>query len=87
MPTYGYQCTKCNHTFEKFQKMSDDPIRGCEKCDGEVRRILYPAGIIFKGSGFHVNDYAKKSNAPESCEGKPESPACAECPAKAGKSE
>lgn len=59
MPTYGYQCSACNHTFEVFQRVTDEPIRECEKCKGEVRRLLYPVGIVFKGSGFHVNDYRK----------------------------
>jgi predicted nucleic acid-binding Zn ribbon protein len=39
--------------------MSDDPIKTCEKCSGKVRKILFPVGISFKGSGFHVNDYRK----------------------------
>lgn len=59
MPTYGYQCAACHHTFEVFQRITDEPIRECEKCKGEVRRLLYPVGIVFKGSGFHVNDYRK----------------------------
>ncbi|HUV05477.1 MAG TPA: FmdB family zinc ribbon protein [Armatimonadota bacterium] len=59
MPTYGYQCTACNHTFEVFQKIADEPIRECEKCRGKVRRLLYPVGIVFKGPGFHVTDYRK----------------------------
>lgn len=59
VPTYGYRCDNCDHTFEVLQKMSDDPITECEKCKGEVRRILYPVGIVFKGSGFHINDYKK----------------------------
>ena len=72
MPTYGYQCNKCAHTFEVFQKMTDEAIKDCAKCGGEVRRLLYPVGILFRGSGFHVNDYRKperkredEGNAPE----------------------
>lgn len=60
MPTYGYKCTSCNHTFEVLQKVSDEPVKTCEKCNKEVKKILYPVGIMFKGSGFHVNDYGKK---------------------------
>jgi len=59
MPTYGYRCTHCNHTFEVVQKITDEPIKECEKCKGEVKRVLFPVGIVFKGSGFHVNDYRK----------------------------
>lgn len=65
MPTYGYQCTACNHTFEVFQKITDAPIRECHKCKGKVRRLFYPVGIVFKGSGFHVNDYRKPEKKPD----------------------
>lgn len=61
MPTYGYRCTVCKHEFELFQKLSDDPIKICEKCQSPVKKILYPVGIAFKGEGFHVNDYKKDS--------------------------
>ncbi|MHB0912558.1 MAG: FmdB family zinc ribbon protein [Armatimonadota bacterium] len=76
VPTYGYQCSACKHTFEIVQKITDEPLTQCEKCNGEVRRLLYPAGIIFKGSGFHVNDYRKSDN-----------PACETCPSACNKSE
>jgi putative FmdB family regulatory protein len=65
MPTYEYQCTKCDHSFEIIQKITDDPISDCEKCGGRVRKVMFPVGIVFKGSGFHINDYRKpeKSSA------------------------
>ncbi len=59
MPTYGYKCTKCDHEFETIQKITDEPIKECPKCEGRVRRLLFPVGIVFKGSGFHINDYKK----------------------------
>ena len=59
MPTYGYECTKCEAQFEVFQRITDDPLTIHEGCGGELRRLVYPVGIVFKGSGFHVNDYAK----------------------------
>ncbi|MEA3489709.1 MAG: FmdB family zinc ribbon protein [Candidatus Omnitrophota bacterium] len=60
MPTYSYECKKCGHHFEKFQKMTDDPARKCPKCKGAVRRMLSPgAGFIFKGNGFYHTDYKK----------------------------
>ena len=59
MPTYGYRCTACDHEFEIFQKISDEPIKECPECKGELRKTLFPVGIVFKGSGFHVNDYKK----------------------------
>ena len=58
MPTYDYQCEKCGHRFELFQKMSDAPVTACPKCEGEVRRLIGTgAAIIFKGSGFSSTDY------------------------------
>ncbi len=59
MPTYGYKCTKCEHEFEVFQKITDEPIQDCPKCEGGVKKLLFPVGIVFKGSGFHINDYKK----------------------------
>jgi putative FmdB family regulatory protein len=56
MPIYEYACDKCQKTFERKQKFSDDPVRTCPECGQDVRRVLYPAGIIFKGSGFYVTD-------------------------------
>ena len=64
MPTYDYECTVCKHRFEVFQSMKDDPIEKCVKCGGKVKKLIGAgAGIIFKGSGFYVNDYKKASPA------------------------
>ncbi|MDH7482017.1 MAG: zinc ribbon domain-containing protein [Armatimonadota bacterium] len=59
MPTYGYECTRCGYRFEVFQRITDEPITECEKCNGEVRKLFFPVGIVFKGTGFHVTDYRK----------------------------
>ncbi len=61
MPIYEYMCTSCNHSFEVRQRFSDDPVTTCPRCGGTVRRLLFPAGIIFKGSGFYITDN-RKSN-------------------------
>lgn len=63
MPTYVYACKNCEHQFEIFQKMTDEPLTDCPECKGEVARVLFPPGIVFKGSGFHINDYPSKSGA------------------------
>ena len=63
MPTYEYQCSKCDYTFEVVQKITDKPITQCERCGGRVRKVLFPVGIVFKGSGFHINDYRKPEPA------------------------
>ena len=62
MPTYEYDCPKCGK-FEKFQTMTDRPIRKCPKCRSKVQRLIGGgAGIIFKGSGFYETDYKKKTD-------------------------
>lgn len=61
MPTYEYACTNCGHRFDVRQSFSDDPIRDCPECGANVRRVLYPAGVIFKGSGWYATDSRKGS--------------------------
>ncbi|HYU76765.1 MAG TPA: FmdB family zinc ribbon protein [Ktedonobacteraceae bacterium] len=57
MPTYEYLCPACSHRFEAWQKMIDEPLTICPECGGHIRRVLYPAGIVFKGSGFYKTDH------------------------------
>jgi putative FmdB family regulatory protein len=65
MPTYEYECTKCNHKFDEFQRITDKPLSKCPKCKGKLRRLISGgAGVIFKGKGFYVTDY-KKENLPQ----------------------
>ena len=58
MPTYDYECGRCGHTFDAFQSMSDEPLRKCPSCGkSSLRRLIGGGlGVIFKGSGFYVND-------------------------------
>ena len=63
MPTYGYECTACGDKFETQQSIKDNPLTICEKCGGALKKLIYPIGIAFKGSGFYVNDYAPKSKS------------------------
>lgn len=64
MPLYEYQCKKCQHRFERIQKFSDPHVKKCPKCGGPVEQLLSPPTVQFKGSGWYVTDYAKKSSAP-----------------------
>ncbi|MBT3253924.1 MAG: hypothetical protein HN995_08870 [Candidatus Marinimicrobia bacterium] len=60
MPTYEYECLSCGNHFDAFQKMSDSHLDKCVQCKGSVRRIVSGgSGLIFKGSGFYITDYAK----------------------------
>ncbi|HWB65958.1 MAG TPA: FmdB family zinc ribbon protein [Mycobacteriales bacterium] len=56
MPTYQYACTACGHELEVVQKFSDEPLTVCPECDGRLRKLFSPVGIVFKGSGFYKTD-------------------------------
>jgi putative FmdB family regulatory protein len=62
MPTYEYLCRVCSHRFETWQKMTDDPLTTCPECGGTIRRVLFPAGVVFKGSGFYKTDHNGSSS-------------------------
>jgi putative FmdB family regulatory protein len=61
MPLYEYQCKKCGHRFEKIQKFSDKPVKKCPECGGRVEQTISAPAVQFKGSGWYVTDYARKS--------------------------
>jgi putative FmdB family regulatory protein len=87
VPIYGYRCSECGHQFEILQKVSDEPLKVCPKCQGKLTKLFYPAGVIFKGSGFYSTDYrgsgksessngsgsASESSSESKSESKPES--------------
>jgi putative FmdB family regulatory protein len=62
MPTYGYRCGICGHEFEIQQRITAQPLATCPKCGGKLSKMLYPAGIIFKGSGYYTTDYKGSGN-------------------------
>ena len=66
MPLYEYQCKKCGHLFEKIVKFSDKPIKKCPECGGAVEQTISAPAVQFKGSGWYVTDYAKKSQSSSS---------------------
>jgi putative FmdB family regulatory protein len=63
VPIYGYRCTNCGHEFEIQQRISAEPLKACPKCQGKLTKLLYPAGVIFKGSGFYSTDYKGSSKS------------------------
>jgi|SRR5438067_12874595 len=69
MPLYEYQCKKCQHRFEKIQKFSDPHVKKCPKCGAAVEQLLSAPAVQFKGSGWYVTDYAKKSGSQASSNG------------------
>jgi|SRR6185437_14190641 len=63
MPLYEYECDACHQRFERIQKFSDPPADVCAKCGkGPVRRLLSSPAIQFKGSGWYITDYARKTS-------------------------
>jgi putative FmdB family regulatory protein len=64
MPLYEYECESCHNRFERIQKFSDPPIDTCPVCGkGPVKKLLSSPAIQFKGSGWYITDYAKKSSS------------------------
>ena len=63
MPTYDYQCSACDHRFERFQSITAAPLKVCPQCGkAKVKRLIGAgAGLIFKGSGFYITDYRSES--------------------------
>ncbi|HEY7354366.1 MAG TPA: zinc ribbon domain-containing protein [Terriglobales bacterium] len=61
MPLYEYQCKKCGHRFERIQRFSDPLVKKCPECGGKVEQLLSAPAVQFKGSGWYVTDYAKKT--------------------------
>ena len=62
MPLYEYQCKKCHTLTERIQKFSDPPLTVCPHCGGELEQLLSAPAVQFKGTGWYVTDYAKKSS-------------------------
>jgi putative FmdB family regulatory protein len=63
MPLYEYECESCGNRFERIQKFSDPPVDACPSCSGPVRKLLSSPAIQFKGSGWYITDYARKSGS------------------------
>jgi putative FmdB family regulatory protein len=69
MPTYEYECTSCGQHIEVFQRISEDPLTTCGVCGGTLRKVFYPVGIVFKGSGFYATDSRSSSKSGSKREG------------------
>lgn len=65
MPIYEYQCQSCGERREVLQRMSDAPLKTCDECGGEVRKLISAPAFQFKGSGWYVTDYARKGDPGE----------------------
>lgn len=90
MPTYEYECTRCDHSFEVFHSISAEPPKRCPKCRAKVRRrIGTGGGLLFKGSGFYITDYRsdnyKKASKSEQSSAEKKAEPAAKQPASAAK--
>lgn len=56
MPVYAYKCKNCAHQFDIRQSFTDEPLKVCPECDGDLRKQFNTVGVVFKGSGFYRND-------------------------------
>jgi putative FmdB family regulatory protein len=80
MPTYEYRCMSCGNRFDVFQRLEEDPLRVCERCGGELRKVFHPAGIVFKGSGFYATDSRTKKASGDGTGGTKSEPSKTESP-------
>lgn len=64
MPIYQYECSICKNTYEIKQGFEDPPLNLCpiEDCEGKPQKLISSVGVVFKGSGFYINDSKKQSN-------------------------
>jgi len=60
MPIYEYECTKCGHQTEAWQRITDQSVPKCEHCKGKMRRLISQSSFHLKGTGWYVTDYASK---------------------------
>lgn len=69
MPTYEYACRDCGQHLEVVQSFTDQPLATCPACQGRLRKVFSAAGIVFKGSGWHIKDYGTSKSAASSSDG------------------
>jgi putative FmdB family regulatory protein len=79
MPVYEYECSACAKVFEVQQRMSDEPLKTCPDCEGEVRKLVSVSSFQLKGSGWYTDGYSGSSNGKGAPASKKESPATPPC--------
>jgi putative FmdB family regulatory protein len=81
MPVYEYECKECQKVFEVQQKISEEPLKTCPDCQGQVRKLMSMTSFQLRGGGWYADGYSNASAAPApAC---PSGGSCAGCPAAA----
>ena len=63
MPIYEYRCNECEHRLEKLQKMSDDPLKDCPKCEKPaLSKLVSASSFKLKGTGWYETDFKGSKN-------------------------
>ena len=63
LPRYDYECETCHYRFELRQGFDSEPVATCPECENKASRKFHSVPIVFKGSGWYVNDYGKRGGA------------------------
>lgn len=87
MPLYEYLCQACGQKIEVIQKFSDPPLETCEKCGGQLQKLLSSPAIQFKGAGWYITDYSRKGDSGGATSSKPDSGSSAKASESKGDSE
>ncbi|MFN2601975.1 MAG: FmdB family zinc ribbon protein [Gemmatimonadaceae bacterium] len=66
MPLYEFRCPN-GHEFEQFYRSigTASSEAACPVCGAVSQRMMSPAGLVFKGSGFYITDYGKDGKKAE----------------------
>jgi putative FmdB family regulatory protein len=75
MPIYDYHCDHCGHSFSQVQSYKDQPLEKCPNCGKKPRRLIAPAAVVFKGSGWYKTDSRPAEKTETKSESKSESKA------------
>jgi putative FmdB family regulatory protein len=63
MPIYEYRCEQCGRQIEVIQKFSDEPLKTCTACNGDLTKLISQTSFQLKGAGWYVTDYARKDSS------------------------
>ena len=77
MPVYEYECNECQKVFEVQQRMSDEPMKQCPECDGQVKKLMSMSSFQLKGGGWYADGYSSTNGSTKTKKESSPAPACA----------